>query len=311
MKRLKMDDETKLTFEEGCDMYLDSCRQRNLREGTIEHYRQIFHKFSNYFDPDMPVSDFNESIYNEFVLHLQKTMHNDISINTNLRDLITLLHFLMDRGYVDVFKMKSIKTDQHPIETYTEEELQKLLKKPNIRCCKFIEYECWVMTNFLFCTGVRQRSLMHIKIKDVDLNNHVVHINVTKNRKTLIIPLNQTIIGILKEFLKYRQYTSAEDWLFCNVYGKQLVKETCYHMLCCYNHARGVQKTGIHRYRHTFAKQWILSGGNVVVLSRLLGHSSLSITQNYIHLLVSDLSEQVEEINLLDKFAERKAIKMR
>ena len=78
-----------------------------------------------------------------------------------------------------------------------------------------------------------------------------------------------------------------------------------------YNKNRGVETTGIHRYRHTFAKQWILNGGNVVTLSRLLGHSSLSITQNYINLLVSDLAKEVENIDLLDKFGERKSIKMK
>ena len=73
---------------------------------------------------------------------------------------------------------------------------------------------------------------------------------------------------------------------------------------------RCVQTTGIHRYRHTFAKQWVLSGGNVVTLSRILGHSSLDITQNYINLLVTDLSKQVEEVNLLDKFSTKKRLKL-
>ena len=58
----------------------------------------------------------------------------------------------------------------------------------------------------------------------------------------------------------------------------------------------------VYRYRHTFAKQWIISGGNVVSLSQLLGYSSLEITQNYIHLLVSDVAKQVDEFNVLDKF---------
>ena len=98
---------------------------------------------------------------------------------------------------------------------------------------------------------------------------------------------------------------------FCNVFGCQLVKSTCYHRLYEYNKRRGVETTGIHRYRHTFAKQWILNGGNVVTLSRLLGHSSLEITQNYINLLVSDVAEQVNEINLLDKFASKQSIKMK
>ena len=84
-----------------------------------------------------------------------------------------------------------------------------------------------------------------------------------------------------------------------------------YLLLYFYNKNRGVATTGIHRYRHTFAKQWILNGGNVVTLSRLLGHSSLAITQNYINLLVSDLAEEVENIDLVNKFGERKSIKLK
>ena len=90
--------------------------------------------------------------------------------------------------------MQSIKVDKNPIETYTEDELQLLLKKPNIKKCKFMEYQCWVMTNFLFSTGVRQRSLMNIKIKDIDFDNKIVYVNVTKNRKPLIVPMN--LMGI-------------------------------------------------------------------------------------------------------------------
>lgn len=77
-----------------------------------------------------------------------------------------------------------------------------------------------------------------------------------------------------------------------------------------YNKRRGVSTTGIHRYRHTFAKQWILNGGNVVSLSKLLGHSSLDITQNYINLLVSDIAKEVNEMNVLEKFYRRNRISL-
>lgn len=310
MKKLRMVRSDFITFEEGCNKYLDDCRQRNLREGTINHYKQSYTQFYKYFDPQMCVAEFSKSMYNEYVLYLREVLQNDISINSYLRDLITTLHFLMREGYVESFEMRSIKTDKNPIETYTDYELQRLLQKPNIKRCRFTEYQSWVMTSFLFSTGVRQRSLINIKIKDIDFDNAVVHIKVTKNRKPLIVPLNATMVGILKEFMKYRQHKSPEDWLFCNAYGEQLVKSTCYHMLYEYNKKRGVETTGIHRYRHTLAKQWVLNGGNVVTLSRLLGHSSLDITQNYINLLVSDLSKQVDELNLLDKFSNKKRIKL-
>lgn len=309
MARIRMS-QHRMTFKEGCEMYLLDCRQRNLREGTIRHYRQSFQRFSRYFDDDMPLDKVDQDAYNTYVLQLCDELDNSVSINSYLRDLITVMHFWMDRGYVSRFKMKAIRVDQRAIETYTEEELAVLLKKPDIKKCGFVEYECWAMTNFLFSTGVRQRSLNYIQIKDVDLVNQIVTLRVTKNRKVLIVPLSSTMCSILAEYLKHRQHKSGEEYLFCNAYGEQLCKSTGYKMLYFYNKSRGVQQTGIHRYRHTFARQWVLNGGNVVTLSKILGHSNLNITQNYLNLLVTDLAKQVEEINLLDKFAAKKRIKM-
>lgn len=300
-----------LTFKEGCEKYLDDCRQRNLRDGTIKHYKQSYTQFYKYFNPDMPIAELTQEIYNKYVIYLRQTLNNDISINSYLRDLITTLHFFMNEGYIEYYKMQAIKTDKTNVETYTDDELRILLQKPNLKKCSFTEYQCWVMTNFLFTTGIRQRSLMNIKIKDIDFDNSIINVKVTKNRKPLLVPINKTMVNILTEYLKYRQHKSKEEFLFCNVFGMQLVKSTCYHMLYKYNKRRGIETTGIHRYRHTFAKQWILNGGNVVSLSKILGHSSLSITQNYINLLVSDVAEQVNEINLIDKFAMKQSIKMK
>ena len=311
MKKLKMAKGTTLTFEEGCNKYLENCRQRNLRQGTINHYKRSYKQFYKFFKPEMPIEKIDTEMYKDFVLYLKANLHNDVSINSYLRDLITTLHFFMNEGYIPHFKMQAIKVDKSNIETYTEAELKSLLKKPNLKKCNFTEYESWVMTNFLLSTGVRQRSLINIKVKDVDLDNNVVYVSVTKNRKPLIVPLNRTMASILSEYLKHRQHKSPDDYLFCNVYGQQFVKSTCYTRLYDYNKRRGVQKTGIHRYRHTFAKQWILNGGNVVSLSKLLGHSSLDITQNYIHLLVSDIAHQVDEFNVLNKFYSREHIKLK
>ena len=300
----------KMSLEEGCNMHLENCRQRNLREETIRHYKDSYVQFKKYFSADMPLSEMTERKYYDYVSYLRNRLGSDISVQSYSRDLRTVLYFLMREGYVQQFKVKEIKTDKHAIETYTDEELMILLKKPNVNKCRFLEYQAWVMTNFLFSTGLRQRSLLHLQIKDVDLYNAVIYVKVTKNRKPLIIPLNRAMVEILKEYLRYRQCEDKDAYLFCNAYGDQLRKSTHYAMMTAYNKARGVETTGIHRYRHTFAKQWILNGGSVVSLSKILGHSNLKITENYLNLLVTDLAKQVEEVNLLDKFAAKKRIKI-
>ena len=59
MKKLKMMGTKTMTFEEGCDKYLEYCRQRNLREGTIRHYRQSYGYFYKYFDKNMSINVFH------------------------------------------------------------------------------------------------------------------------------------------------------------------------------------------------------------------------------------------------------------
>ena len=302
MKKIKMNIENNLTFREGLEEYLLDCKARNLRDGTLRHYTDSAKQIMKYIGEDTLISSIDRAAVDDFIVQLRDNpMLNDMSLYTYARDFKTLMYFFMRREYIPYFKIIIPKADKQPIETYTDRELQILLKKPNLRHCGFTEYKVWVMTNFLLSTGIRQHSLVNIKIKDIDFGADVVHINVTKNRKPLIIPLNADIKKILQEYLKYRK-GEANDYLFCNVYGKQLVRSTVYHSFYDYNKNRGVQRTGMHRYRHTFAKKWVMMGGNVVTLQKVLGHSSLEITQNYLNLLVSDLKKDIEEFNILREF---------
>jgi len=82
MKKLKMPATQSITFEEGCNKYLEYCRQRNLREGTIGHYKQSYTQLYKYFDPKMPIVDIDEQTYKAYVLYLKATLHNDVSINS-------------------------------------------------------------------------------------------------------------------------------------------------------------------------------------------------------------------------------------
>ena len=82
MKKLKMVEQNSLTFQEGCNKYLDDCRARNLREGTINHYRQSYVQFGKFFDMNMQVCDIDEQIYQKYVVFLRETLHNDVSINS-------------------------------------------------------------------------------------------------------------------------------------------------------------------------------------------------------------------------------------
>ena len=68
-----------------------------------------------------------------------------------------------------------------------------------------------------------------------------------------------------------------------------------------YNLRRGVNKTSIHLFRHTFAKNWITSGGDLITLSKVLTHSELEMVKRYSNLYAYDVKEEMEQHSALSK----------
>ena len=127
MKKLSMISQFSITFEQGCERYILNCKQRNLRQGTINHYKQSYVKFSKYFDRNMLLSEITEITYKDSVIYLCDTLENGVRVNSYLRDLITTFQFWMNEGwYIPHFKMQAIKVDKHSIETYSDGELKIL-----------------------------------------------------------------------------------------------------------------------------------------------------------------------------------------
>ncbi len=298
-KKMRLCASVEKTFEEGFQEFILDCKSRNLRQGTIVHYEVAIKQIYKRVPADTPISSLSEKTMSNFIIALRDDPNiNDVSLGTYARDLKTILRFFMRCEYLPHFEITIPKTDKHHIETYTDAELKRLLRKPDVRTCNFATYRSWVIVNLLLSTGIRQNSLVNIKIKDLDFDNRIVYVNVTKNRKPLIIPLNEDIVKILHEYLKYRQ-GKPDEWLFISTYGDQLTRSSCYHALWDYSHLCGIDKTGVHRFRHTFAKKWVTMGGSVVTLQKILGHSSLDITENYLNILTTDLMKDMDEINII------------
>lgn len=71
--------------------------------------------------------------------------------------------------------------------------------------------------------------------------------------------------------------------------------------------ARGVTKTGIHAFRHTFARLYLVEcGGDALKLQRLLGHSTLDMTKHYVRLYDQDLIADFQKHSPLERIKAKK-----
>lgn len=239
----------------------------------------------------------------DFKRHLEESGCNPRTVNTYFRAYRAFAYYCMDEGWIPIRKI-SIKTSKAPIkQVYSEEELKKLLKKP--KTTDFTEYRNWVIINYMLATGNRLSSIVALNIEDVDLENGYINVNIQKNKKPISIPLVKQMRRILKEYVSlYRNLEddddlSSQDPLFCNRFGERLTGDGLINAISKYNKNRGVNKTSIHLFRHTFAKDWILRGGDLFSLQKMLGHSSLDMVKNYANLYSRDIKDKAEEFSFL------------
>lgn len=291
-----------LTVTECFEQYISKCVIKNLSTETIKLYQTQFRVFLGTLkDEEMLISDITIDDVNSFILFLRKNHTcNDITINSYLRGVRAFLYYAMEEEYMRPFKITIPKVEKKIKETYLDSELKVLLKKPNLKATTFTEYKIWVFSNYLLATGNRLSSALAIQVKDLDFENQMIQVNKTKNRKAQIIPMADSLCKILKEYLKYRK-GDPNDYVFCNSRGGKGDLRTYEDMLAAYNRKRGVSKTSAHLYRHTFAKKWILNGGDIFRLQKILGHSDLSVVKEYVQIFGNDLTVDFDKFNPLDR----------
>lgn len=288
------------TLNEGFSEFINYSQIKNLSPYTIKFYKNVFNIFTKFYSSEFYIEDIDLSTIQNYIMFLKNEMNeNEVTINTNIRGIRSILYYFMKLGYLKEFKIEKIKQTQEIIETYSYEDISCLLTKPNIKKCSYTEYRNFVVCNFLLGTGCRLSTLINIKIEDLDFNNDLVKYSYTKNRKQQLIPISNNLKSVLLEYLQYRKGKS-EEYLFVNAYGNKLDATLLSHNLADYNKSRGIVRTGVHRWRHTFSKLYILNNGNIFKLQKILGHSSLEIVKSYVNMFTSDIQKDWNEFNPLE-----------
>lgn len=277
---------------------------KNLSPGTIRYYEGWLKPFLSDFGK-RAVSSITEKDVEKFLLSLSaKGTMADTTINTCLRAVRAFLYYAMRKGYLASFQISLVKETQPVKEPYTEEELKKLLQKPDVASCSFAQYRNWVIVNFLLATGCRASSLIHVHIEDLNLEAGTVFFQHMKARSQQMMPLPSSLCAILNEYLQYRQ-GQPEEMLFVSETGNAFSVSSLECAIRHYNQSRGVKKTSLHLFRHTFAKLYIMAGGDAFRLQRLLGHTDLAMTKKYIALYADDLRSNYDKLNPLEQMVSK------
>ena len=261
------------TIEETFSDFIISRKTKGLAEKTLQSYQSQFQAVARHMDVKMDIAMLQKADLDAMIISMRDASLSPNSINSYTRTLKSFFSWCNEQG-ITRLNIPLYKAEETVKETYSDAELAALLKKPDIRKATFAEYRDWVIINFLLNCGSRAATVRAIQIRDVDLDGGMVFYRHTKNRKAQVIPLCSAMVAILREYLRHRGGEAA-DYLFCTETGSQLTENGLRQSIARYNTRRGVQKTSIHLFRHTFARKYLIDcGGDAFTLQKLLGHLS-------------------------------------
>ncbi len=303
-QKIVMCDNRPTTIREAIAELIKSKRRIGCVQPTIEFYEVLYKVLPKFTSIDEPVTKIDSAFSDTYILWLQSRGTANATVITYVRMFRAFVYFLMEKEWIDRFKVSLPRKTQTMKQIYTDDELRKLLKSPNKKC-SFVEYRDWTFINYIFGTGQRLSTAMAIQNGDIDCDNGLVYLRHMKNRKQTILPLTDSLVGLLEDYKSIRKGLDT-DQLFCNQHGGFLKPTSMRTSIKRYNHSRGVKKTSIHLLRHTFAVHWVRQNGDIAKLQRILCHSDLRVTQQYLDLSYEDLRVDMTKMNPLEKLRPRK-----
>lgn len=281
---------------------------------TIQQYKDAYKKFSTFFgDEAERIGDIYGAMFPTWTAAMRKEGLATASINSYLSAMRSFMYWCMEPNHEylnEHFKVRLIRAQETPPKDYTNEEIKLLIKKPDKKA-RFLEWRSWAMACFALGTGARIGTMAEIQIKDVDLKNAKVFYRHTKSKRLQNANLPPQLIRVLTEYINtWRTVdTQLEDYLFCGINGEKANIDTLRQGYGVFAKSRGVNKTSIHGLRHTFARIWFENGGDVVQLSKILGHTTLTMSEHYMNAFSDMAKERFIAYNPLETIGRKGAKK--
>ena len=230
------------------------------------------------------------------------------TIHGYVRTLKTFGSWLVEEGFSGTNPYKRLKAPKVPqtmIEVLSEGELGQLLKAINPTC--FLGSRLYVIVLLLLDTGIRASELCGLTLENTFVNDGYIKV-FGKGGKERIVPFGNTTKKALIRYLHTFRPEPEDDWvgnLVLSTTGRALTTTGLYKAIERLGKRAGVPRVHPHLFRHTFAVRYLMNGGDLMTLKLMLGHSTLEVTQMYLHLAQSHIEVQHHKFSPVDRLISR------
>lgn len=214
------------------------------------------------------------------------------TINRTLAILRKMFNDAIRWGFIHTSpmrKVKQLREDEQGFDYYSEDEMRSFLENCPPSFKSNAELACY--------TGMRYGEIIALRKKNVDLKRGIICVErsangSTKSRKVRYIPINSKLMKVLEEQMK----KTDSELVFPDENGQMRSTDFRTEMKNAAKKA-GLRKIRFHDLRHTFASNFVIKGGNLLSLQKILGHSTISMTLRYAHLAPDFMASEIEVLD--------------
>lgn len=318
--------------------FLSYCHAKGLSQKTIFSYDQTLKLFCKYLEEECGIKDASlvkEQHIRDYILYLQergkytvvvkeesKRLNNpqgrpDVNkpvskttINNYIRNIKVFFNYLDEYDMLrknPVTKIKQLKNPRKAKDFITDREFNNLIKCLDLS--KYSEYRDFIIIQLIIDTGMRIGECLLLTMEDVDVNERCIMLKAdnTKGKKDRVVFFSAEMNIALRRWIQFKDRYVESEYLFPSKTYKTKIRvsnfEANFRNYCARVDIKDVSP---HTLRNSFAKRFLMAGGDIYTLSRILGHSSVTVTEKaYLDLTDKDLKANYQSFSPLAKMRNR------
>ncbi len=280
--------------------YLSKVKQAS--GNTVSSYMRDIRQFALWLQrsTSLEVQNASQQNISDYLAWMHSQGKSGSTVSRSLASLKNFYAYLVTSGFIEVSPVAAnIHVDRGEKklpQILTGQEVELLLAQPSLMDAKGLRDKA--MLEVMYATGIRVTELIDLNCEDVNLE--LGSLKCGSSKKSRVIPLYPAALRALSVYIKEVRVLMVSDpqenALFVNVGGARMSRQGFWKLLKHYQSKAGIEKEITpHTLRHSFAVHLLENGADLNSLQELMGHSDISSTQMYTHMINQKLKSVYEK----------------
>ena len=285
--------------------------EKGLSKNTLYSYKIDLDQFINFIQKkNIKARDFKDKDIKEFISTFKNKGYEKSTVSRKISSLTHFFNFLLDEKEIDINPLNNFEipkqTKKLPI-ILSNKHIDKILEFTK-RDQSAAGIRLYTMIEILYATGIRISELVEMKLSSIYEDKNFLLVS-GKGNKERLVPISIKTRETLDKYLTIRDNFISDKnnsiWLFPSKQSSigHITRQRFNQLLNELNlHADlGIKRISPHKLRHAFATHLLENGMDLRSLQQILGHSDISTTQIYTHVLKERLKEIIKDNHPLSK----------